>query len=133
MSRKKFFRKLVRNLLCLAVGPLTFAACAYTGYRLWPLDLQTPRYAALPAPKIQGNRLVLPFSPGIASAIVASFPDQLEAFLHFEYLRGREARDGSDTSRILLTAVDTATGLSYEIFIVCDNDLLATVPHLAQL
>ncbi len=33
----------------------------------------------------------------------------------------------------MLTAVDTATGPSYEIFIVCDNDLLTTVPHLAQL
>lgn len=133
MSYKKFFRKLVRNLLFLTAGLLTFASCAYTGYRLWPLDLHAPRYLALPAPKIQANRLVLPFSPGIASAKVATFHNQLEAFLHFEYLRGREARDGSDTSRVFLTAVDTATGPSYEIFIVCDNDLLTAVPHLAQL
>ncbi len=133
MSGRRFFRKLVRNLLCLAAGLLTFAVCAYTGYRLWPLDLHTPRYPALPAPKIQGNRLVLPFSPGIASAKVATFHDQLEAFLDFEYLRGHETRDGSDASLILLTAVDSATGPSYEIFIVCDNDLLTTVPHLVQL
>ena len=133
MSGRRFIRKLVRNLVCLAAGLLTFAACGYTFYRLWPLDLHTPRYPALPAPKIQGNRLVLPFSPGIVSAKVATFHDQLEAFLNFEYLRGREARDGSDASRILLTAVDTATGPSYEIFMVCDNDLLTTVPHLAQL
>jgi hypothetical protein len=33
----------------------------------------------------------------------------------------------------LLAAVDTATGPSYEIFIVSDNDLLTAVPHLAQL
>jgi len=97
------------------------------------LDLHAPRYPALPAPKIQVNRLVLPFAPGLAVARVATFHDQLEAFLHFEYLRGREARDGSDTSRILLAAVDTATGPSYEIFIVSDNDLLTAVPHLAQL
>jgi len=133
MSGRRFFRKLVRNLLCLAAGLLTFAVCAYTGYRLWPLDLHTPRYPALPAPKIQGNRLVLLFSPGVASAKVATFHDQLEAFLDFEYLRGHETRDGSDASLILLTAVDSATGPSYEIFIVCDNDLLTTVPHLAQL
>src|SRR5260370_12317166 len=133
MSGRRFFRKLVGTLLCLAAGRLTFAVWAYTGYRLWPLALHTPRYPALPAPKIQGNRLVLPFSPGIASAKVATFHAQLEAFLDFEYLRGREARDGSDASRILLTAVDTATGPSYEIFMVCDNDLLTTVPHLVQL
>jgi len=133
MSGSKFFRRLVRYALCLTAALLAFAACAYTDYRLWPLDLHAPRYPALPAPQIQGNRVVLPFAPGVAAAKVATFHDQLEAFLHFEYLRGREARDGSDTSRIFLTAVDTATGPSYEIFIVSDNDLLTAIPHLAQL
>jgi hypothetical protein len=133
MSARGFFRRLVRNLLCLTAALLAFAACAYTDYRLWPLDLQAPRYPALPAPKIRGNQLVLPFAPGIAAAEVATFHDQLEAFLHFEYLRGREARSGNDTSRILLTAVDTAAGPSYKIFIVSDNDLLTAVPHLTQL
>src|SRR5713226_8210094 len=133
MSGIRFFRRLARFLLRLTAMLLTIAACAYLGGLLWTLDLHAPRYLALPAPNIQGNRLVLPFSPGIASAKVATFHDQLEAFLDFEYLRGREARDGGDASRILLTAVDTATDPSYEIFIVCDNDLLTAVPHLAQL
>ena len=133
MSARGFFRRLVRNVLCLTAALLAFTACAYTDYRLWPLDLQAPRYPALPAPKIQGNQLVLPFAPGIAAAEVATFHDQLQAFLHFEYLRGREARSGNDTSRILLTAVDTAAGPSYKIFIVSDNDLLTTVPRLTQL
>src|SRR5467141_105065 len=133
MSGSKFFRRLVRYALCLTAALLAFAACAYTDYRLWPLDLHAPRYPALPAPQIQGNRVVLPFAPGVAAAKVATFHDQLEAFLHFEYLRGREARDGSDTSRIFLTAVDTSTGPSYEIFIVSDNDLLTAIPHLTQL
>src|SRR5467141_1384422 len=133
MSVRGFFRRLVRNVLRLTAALLTIAAFAYLGGLLWTLELQTPRYPALPAPNIQGHQLVLPFSPGVASAKVATFHDQLEAFLHFEYLRGREARDGNDTSRILLTAVDTATGPSYEIFIVCDNDLLTAVPHLTQL
>src|SRR6266851_975835 len=133
MSVRKFFRKLVRNLLCLVAGLSAFAACAYTDYRLWPLDLQAPRYPAFPAPAIQGNRLVLPFTPGVASAEVASFNDQLEAFLRFEYLRGREAREGHDTSRIFLTALDSRKGPSYKIFIVTDNDLLTAVPQLGQL
>ena len=133
MSGKGFFRRLVRNLLRLTVALLTIAASAYLGGLLWTLDLPAPRYPVLPAPKIQGHRLVLPFSPGVPSAKVATFHDQLEAFLHFEYLRGREARAGNDTSRILLTAVDTATGPSYEIFVVCDNDLLTAMPYLAQL
>jgi hypothetical protein len=133
MSARRFFRKLVRGFSRLTAVLLTCAACGYLGGLLWPLDSPAPRYPAFPAPKIQGNRLVLPFSPGVPSAKVATFHDQLEAFLHFEYLRGREARDGNDTSRILLTAADTATGPSYEIFIVCDNDLLSDLPRLAQL
>src|SRR5713101_3801211 len=133
MSGIRFFRRLARFLLRLTAMLLAIATCAYFGGLLWTLDLPAPRYPAVPAPKLHGNRLVLPFSPGIASAKVATFHDQLEAFLHFEYLRGREARDGRDTSRILLTASDTATGPSYEIFIVCDNDLLTAVPRLSQL
>jgi len=84
MSARGFLRRLVRNVLCLTAALLAFAACAYTDYRLWPLDLQAPRYPVLPAPKFQGNQLVLPFAPGIAAAEVATFHDQLEAFLHFE-------------------------------------------------
>ena len=133
MSGRNLFRKIVRNFLCLTAALLTFTACAYTDYRLWPLDLDAPRYPALPTPKFQGDRLILPFAPVIASAEVATFHDQLEAFLHFEYLRGRDARDGGDTSRILLTAFDTAKGPIYKVFIVTDNDLLTAVPRLSQL
>jgi hypothetical protein len=133
MASRKFFRALLTKALCLAAGFLAFAACAYTDYRLWPMDLPASRDHAVPALQFQENRLVLPFAPGIAAAKVAAFHDQLEAFLHFEYLRGRQSRDGADTSRILLTASDTAAGPSYEIFIVCDNDLLTAVPRLSQL
>ena len=133
MSARKFFRKLVMSLLRLAAVLVIVATCAYIGGRLWPLDLDAARYPVFPAPRIQANRLVLPFTPGVASAEVASFDDQLEAFLHFEYLRGREARNGNDTSVILLTALDTPKGPAYKIFIVTDNDLLVAVPRLAQL
>src|SRR5437899_5893292 len=121
MSVRGFFRRLVRNLLRFTVALLTIAASAYLGGLLWTLDLPAPRYSVLPAPKIQGHRLVLPFSPGVPSAKVAIFPDQLEAFLHFEYLRGREARHANDTSPILLTAVDTASAPSYEALLARDN------------
>ncbi len=133
MLDRRLFRRLLRHSLCLTAGLLAFAACAYTDYRLWPLDLPAPQKPVLSAPQIQGDRLVLPFASGVASARVATFHDQLEAFLHFEYLRGREAQESSDTPGILLIAVDTSTGPSYEIFIVSDNDLLTAVPHLTQL
>src|SRR6267142_4176965 len=133
MSARRFLRRLVVSFLRLTAVLLAIVACGYIGGRLWPLDLDAPRYPAFPAPEIQDNRLVVRFSPALASAEVAAFNDQLEAFLHFEYLRGREARSGNDTSRILLTAFDTPKGPSYKIFIVSDNDPLTAVPRLAEL
>ena len=133
MRAKQFLIRLVRGLLCVSAGLLAFTACAYTDYRLWPLDLPASAGPRIPIAAIQGKRLVVPFAPGVPAAEVAQFNDQLEAFLRFEYLRGREARAGHDTSRILLTALDTAKRPSYKIFIITDNDLLTAEPQLAEL
>ncbi len=133
MSVKKFLKKLLRYTLCFAAGLLAFAACGYTDYRLWPLDLPASAHPRVPVAAMQEKRLVIPFSPGVPAAEVATFNDQLEAFLRFEYLRGREARAGHDTSRMLLTAVNTAKGPRYKIFLVTENDLLIAVPQLASL
>jgi hypothetical protein len=133
MSVRKFFQKLLRYVLCVAAGMLAFAACAYTDYRLWPLDLPTSAQPRVPVAAIQKKQLIVPFTPGVPAAEIAAFNDQLEAFLRFEYLRGREAREGHDTSHMLLTALNTPKGPHYKIFVVTDNDLLAAVPQLASL
>src|SRR5437773_12165534 len=133
MSAKKFFKKLLRYTLCLAAGLAAFAACGYTDYRLWPLDLPASAHPRVPMTAVANQQLVLPFTPGVPVAEVASFNDQLEAFLRFEYLRGREARAGHDTSHMLLTAVNTPKGPRYKIFVVTENDLLTAVPQVASL
>lgn len=117
----------------MILGLLAFAACAYTDYRLWPLDMPDSARPRIPATTVQAGRIAVPFTLGVPAAEVAHFNDQLEAFLRFEYLRGRVARDGHDASRILLTAVDAHKKPSYRIFIVTDNDLLTAEPQLAQL
>jgi len=61
MSARRFLRKLVMGFLRLTAVLLVSAACGYIGGRLWPLDLNAPRYPAFPAPRIQGSRLVVPF------------------------------------------------------------------------
>jgi hypothetical protein len=133
MSEQKLFTKLVRYTLCLAAGVLAFAACGYTDYRLWPLDLPASAHPRVPLTAVENKQLVVPFTPGVPVAEVASFNDQMEAFLRFEYVRGREARAGHDTSHMLLTAVNTKKEPHYKIFIVTNNDLLAAVPRLADL
>jgi len=133
MSVKSFFKKLLRYTLCLVAGLLAFAACGYTDYRLWPLDLPASARPKVPVTSMQGKRLVVPITPGVPAAEIASFNDQLEAFLRFEYLRGREARERHDTSRMYLTATNTKKGPQYKIFVVTDNDLLAALPQVASL
>lgn len=133
MSVKKFLFKLLRYTLCLAAGLLTFAACGYTDYRLWPLDLPASAHPRMPVTAVKDKRLVVPLSVGVPAAEIATFNDQMEAFLRFEYLRGREAREGHDTSHMYLTATNTKKGPQYKIFLVTDNDLLSAEPQVASL
>ena len=133
MSLKSFLKKLLRYTLCLAAGLFTFAACGYTDYRLWPLDLPASGHPRMPVTVVKDNRLVVPFSLEVPAVEIATFNDQLEAFLRFEYLRGREAREGRDTSHMYLTATNTKKGPQYKIFLVTDNDLLSAVPQVASL
>src|SRR5215472_7021519 len=130
---RKFLKKLVRIFLCLCAGILAFATCAYTDYRLWTLDLPGSARPRVPVVAIEGKQLVVPITSGVPAAEIANYNDQLEAFLRFEYLRGRLARDGQDASHALLTAVNTAQGPHYKVFLVTDNDQLTAVPQLARL
>lgn len=130
---KRFLLRLLRYTLCLAAGLFTFAACGYTDYRLWPLDLPASAHPRVPVTAVKDKRLIVPFSPGVPAAEIATFNDQMEAFLRFEYLRGREAREGHDTSHMYLTATNTKKGPQYKIFVVTDNDLLTAEPHVASL
>src|SRR5215471_1676722 len=132
MSVKNFLKKLFRYTLCLAAGLFTFAACGYTDYRLWPLELPALAHPRMPVTALKGKQLVVPFSLEVPAAEIATFNDQLEAFLRFEYLRGREAREGYDTSHMYLTPVNAKKGPQYKIFVVTDNDLLTAVPQVAS-
>ena len=52
--------------------------------RVWPRRLPLAFERRMPRPKISDQRVVLPFSNEVACAEIASFDDQLEAFLRFE-------------------------------------------------
>lgn len=119
------FRRFARATLLVAL-----AISAYVAYRTWPRPLGVSISPQYPRPLIEDGRLAIQFSPEIASAEVASYDDQLEAYLRFEYLRGR---DPEDAWRVLLTATTTGQVTSYKIFMVVENDLLAAVPHLTGL
>ena len=135
MAARKNLIRVIKKLVYLTTGFLAFSACTFAGYCLRHVDMPVSARPRVPTAQMRGKRLVVPITltREVAAAEVASFNDQLEAYLHFEFLRGREARDGHGTSGILLTGEDTAAGPRYKIFVVTDNDLLSAVPQLAEL
>lgn len=117
----------------LLFGGATLVLCAgavWLGARLWPKRLDLRPYPRLPRPELVGGRLVLPYTEEFPAAEVATYNDELEAFLYFQYLRGRTAADGL---QMLLTATSAKNGPSYRIFLVGQNDLLTDVPRLSEL
>jgi hypothetical protein len=127
-SAKGSLKRILRLAKALLV--IALAVSGYVAYRVFPRSLAVSLQPRSPAPCIQDDHLTLPFAPEVASAEVASFDDQLEAYLRFEYLRGR---DSEDAWRVLLTATKIRGNTSYKIYMVIENDLLAAVPHLSGL
>lgn len=125
MSDKK--RLLTRAAAFFVVALALSLSLAYC---LWPRTLPIATPPPQLSPTLHGGRLVVPFASATVAAEVATFRDQLEAFLQFEYLRGR---DPDDAPRIFLTSSRINQARIYKIFIVIDNDLLTAIPRLSQL
>jgi len=117
-----------RALAALALTALALAS--WTADRLWPRHMRVSAHHRHLSPKIQGRNIVLPFSNEIACAEIASFDDQLEAFLRYEYLRGR---DPDDASKIFLTAGRSGKRVNYKIYMLVENDQLTAVPRLNRM
>lgn len=128
MSAKNRSRSLRRPVAALLLAALTLPA--WTAYRLWPRQMAVANHSRVPSPRRQGHRLIVPFAREVACAQIGSFDDQLEAFLRFEYLRGR---DPDEAARILLTPHRAYGHTSYRIYLLMENDLLTAPAHLNAL
>lgn len=117
-----------RALAALALS--AHALVSWTAGRLWPRQIRVSAHHRHLAPKVKGRNVALPFSNEVACAEIASFDDQLEAFLHYEYLRGR---DLDDASKIFLTAGHSGKSPYYKIFLLVENDQLTAVPRLNRM
>ena len=117
-----------RTLAALALTALALAS--WTADRLWPRHMHVSAQHRHLSPKIHGRNIVLPFSNEIACAQIASFDDQLEAFLRYEYLRGR---DPDNASKIFLTANRSDKRANYKIYMLVENDQLTAVPRLNRM
>jgi hypothetical protein len=138
MSAKKLTRNLRRTSTARlfstrVVATIALSALALLSWgadRLWPRHMRVSAHHHHFAPKVHGHRVVLPFAMEVACAEIASFDDQLEAFLRYEYLRGR---DSDDASKILLTESHNSRHATYKIYLLVENDRLTAVPRLNQL
>jgi hypothetical protein len=124
-STKLFSRRLLAALL---LSVLAFAS--WSADRLWPRQMRVAAHHRHLAPKVQGRSVAIPISSEIACAEIASFDDQLEAFLRYEYLRGR---DPDEAATIFLIAGDSGKRANYKIFLQVENDQLTAVPRLDRM
>jgi hypothetical protein len=118
----------VRTLSTLALTAI--ALTSWAADRLWPRHMRIDAQHRRLAPKVRGRNIALPFSNEVACAEIASFDDQLEAFLHYEYLGGH---DSDDAAKIFLTASRTGKRASYKIYMLVENDQLTAVPRLNRM
>lgn len=125
-------KKLTRNFrrATAAILLATLALSAWTADRVWPRHLRVTVHHRHLRPNVHGRNIVLPFSSEVACADIASFDDQLKAFLWYEYLRGR---DPDDASKIFLTADHHGVRTTYKIFLLVENDQLTAIPRLNRM
>lgn len=128
MSMKKLIKNSLHSAAVIFLSAL--ALISWVAYRVSPRHMPDSLGRRSLSPKVKGGRLILPFAGEVPCAEIAVFDDQLEAFLRFEYLRGR---DSADASRVFLTASQDGTSISYKIFILVENDQLRALPRLNQM
>jgi hypothetical protein len=127
---RPFSARPVRARALAALALSTLALTSWTADRLWPRPMRVSAQHGHLVPKVQGRHVALPFANDVACAEIASFDDQLEAFLRYEYLRGREP---DDASKIFLAAGHTGKRANYKIFLLVENDQLTAIPRLNRM
>ena len=118
------------RLLLLAGTVGILSGSAWVAYRTWPQKINTSLPPCLPIVKVEGNHLAVQLRTDALLAKVGEYKSELEAYLHFEYLKSHAGLSGP---RVLLTVKHTEPGPRYQIFLVLDNNLLSDMPYLGRL
>lgn len=118
----------VRLLLVAGLGGIV-GLSVWIAYLTRPQAIDTALPPCLPIIKEEGGHLAVQLRTDALLAQVSDYESELEAYLHFEYLKSHL---GLGSSRVLLTVKNTAAGPRYQIFLVLDNNLLSDIPYLAR-
>ncbi len=129
----RFVKRFFKILLLLFIAGTVIALGIFLKWsfnRYWPKSITITFPRATPIPKFTGNRLRFESPAGALLGLVGTFPDELRAYLNFEYLRSLKH---IDVQQVLLTASETDAGPVYRIYLLLDNDCLTATPYLADL
>ncbi len=126
MRASSFYFRLF--LLAGIAGALCLSGWVAYVTRPHTIDVTLP--PSLPIVKQEGNHLAVQVRTDALLAQVGGFNSEMEAFLHYEYLKSHIGLAGP---RVLLTVKNTEAGPRYQIFLVLNNDLLSDAPYLAKL
>jgi hypothetical protein len=116
-------------LLGFAGLAVVLTLAAWVGYRTWPRRLPI-RVKAYPPVEFSGGRLRYPFPARAVLGDVASFDDELSAYLWFDYVRSRPI---IGQHPILLTASEQRNAPLYRIYVIVPNDAVEAIAYLAEL
>jgi len=114
-----------------AIGAVAVLVSAWMTFRLWPRRLQlSPAKPLIPVVDLAASGTAVRVPGRILVADVATFDDELFAYLMFGGLRGLVVRDGR---RAWLTYEREGKTIAYVIRLEPQNDLLAALPYLFRL
>jgi hypothetical protein len=118
------------KLVIVFAGISLAAILAAIAYRSWPRELAYSIPPVLPSVALRADRWTVQYPADAIIAEVGVFQDELLAYLDFDYLRSRSI---VNEPNVLLTVKETGQSPSYRLQLVVENDLLSTVPYLADL
>ncbi len=124
--------KLSRWLL-ISGSLLIVVAAAAVGWFFWYMHTDPPPYvelSSMPQAEIQDGRTIVWMPNGNLVGLVGAYPDELSAYLRFQYLRGLKGLAGST---ILMTMTEGSSGPVYKLYVLLENDLISQSARLAEL
>jgi len=112
---------------------LLIATAGATGWFSWYMHVEPPPYVEhsnLPRVAFQGERVIIQMPNGNLVGLVGHYPDELSAYLRFQYLQDLKGLAGST---ILMTVAEQPSGPVYKLYVILENDLLSQTARLAEL
>jgi len=123
-------RTLFLVLFAIPYSLLLPAACGWFLYRFRVLPMPKFDHTALPVVRVVDGQTIVSMPNGNLVGLVGQYPDELTAYLRFQYLAGISAVQGAE---VLMISTEVNEKPVYNLYLVLPNDLLSSSRRLATL